>query len=266
MQKLCPLSSCPGRCLDVQSPSALVSRCDRKFRPFATSAGCLLVLLLFSCALGRAQTPAPPGPAADDTPYAEIERGPNHSVLQQVLPYTDLRGQAAFRTNRYTALASGMHYWANGQWLDASAAIQITPEGGAATNAQHQVFFPTDIAGGIDIQTPDGQHLIGRPAFLSYLDYSSGTNILLAEITNSTGSLVSTTAVTYPSAFTDTAIDVTYENRLDGLEQNVVLKQQLPDPGRVESQPANRHAANLHGVSGQSDRAANHAPGHRNSK
>ncbi len=191
-------------------------------------------LFIMGCPfLCRAQTAVlSPAPiiTGNEAPYVEVERGPNHSIMQQVLQFTDERGQTAFLTNHYTALLTGAHHLVNGQWLDSSVQIQITAAGGVGTNTQHQVSFPTDIAGGVDVQTPDGQHLIGRPAFLSYLDYSTGTNILLAEITNSTGTLVSSNRVIYPAAFTDVDIDVSYDYRIDGLEQNIVLKQQLADP------------------------------------
>ena len=80
-------------------------------------------------------------------------------------------------------MASGLNHLVNGQWVESKEEIDILPNGtAAATNGQHQAYFPGDIyQGQVELVTPDGQHLKSRPIGLSYFD---GTNsVLIAELT-----------------------------------------------------------------------------------
>ena len=98
----------------------------------------------------------------------------------------------------------------NGQWVESREEIDILPNGtAAATNGQHQAYFPGDIyQGQIELVTPDGQQLFSRPMGLSYFD---GTNsVLIAELTNSIGVLSGSNQVIYPNAFTGFAADLRY--------------------------------------------------------
>lgn len=80
----------------------------------------------------------------------------------------------------------------------------------AATNGQHQAYFPGDIyTGEIVLVTPDGKHLRSRPLGLAYDD---GTNsVLIAELTNSVGEILpSGNQVVYPDALTHLGADIRY--------------------------------------------------------
>jgi hypothetical protein len=108
--------------------------------------------------------------------------------------------------------------------------IDVLPQGGAAaTQGQHQAYFPGDIyQGQIELVTPDGQQLYSRPMGLSYDD---GTNtVLIAGLKDSVGQLVNSNQVIYTNAFTDFAADLVYTYRKGGFEQDVVFRQQPPVP------------------------------------
>jgi hypothetical protein len=145
------------------------------------------------------------------TPYLEVSRGPHSRVMQSISTWTNAAGKSISKTNSYTELATGLSYKSEGQWIASSDQIQITANGAAATNGQHQVYFAANLnaAGAVDMVMPDGQHLTGIPMFLSYFD---GTNsVLIGELQDSIGQLLpSLNQVLYTNAFTDIQAAVRY--------------------------------------------------------
>ena len=141
------------------------------------------------------------------------------------------------RTHRYTELATGLNFWSNGQWTPSKEKIVVLPNGtAAATNGQHQVYFPGDIAQGvIELVTPDGKQLQNRPLCLSYDDGSN--TVLIAVLTNSPGYLVGANQVIYPDAFTGVKADLLYVYTKAGLEQDIILRAQPPDPAAFGLNP-----------------------------
>ena len=65
---------------------------------------------------------------------------------------------------------------------------------------------------------------------LVYYDSSTGSNVLFAELQDSTGQLVASNQVVYPNAFTDCDADVRYTYTRSAFEQDIVVQQQLPTP------------------------------------
>jgi hypothetical protein len=151
--------------------------------------------------------------AAASTNYIVADIGGNYRVWQQAVPaFTNESGQVTYRTNGYTELATGMNFLSNGQWVASSENIEITAGGGIATNGQHQVNFAANIntSNAIQITTPDGLQLNTHVMGLAYFDSATGSNVLFAELQDSTGQLVTNNQVVYPNAFTDCDADVRY--------------------------------------------------------
>ncbi|MGA3283135.1 MAG: hypothetical protein ABSD57_01580 [Verrucomicrobiota bacterium] len=97
---------------------------------------------------------------------AVVERGPNHCVWQKTTYETNSVGQLVPHIHQFTELATGLNYMTNGQWVESKQEIDILPNGtAAATQGQHQVYFPGDIyragdAGGqAPAQPPGGAQL-----------------------------------------------------------------------------------------------------------
>jgi hypothetical protein len=166
------------------------------------------------------------------TPSTVVSRAANSRVWTQtnyeVLP----TGKVVPQTHQYTELASGLCYQQNqnGPWLDSQEQINILPDGSAAaTNGQHQVYFPADIyRGAIIAVAPDGNILQSQPVGLSYDDGTS--TVLIAELTNSVGQLISTNQVIYTNAFVGLSADLVYTYTKAGFEQDVILEGQPPAP------------------------------------
>lgn len=194
---------------------------------------------------GRAQN----GPLAQstnvsgpqDTPYTIISRDENSRVWQRTVYAQDASGQWVTNLHSYTELASGICYQQNGQWLDSVEEIDPAPGGGAqALQAPHQAYFPYDIYSGvIQVVTPDGITLQSRPVGISFFD---GTNsVLVAELTNSIGQIISPNQIIYTNAFTDIPADLLVTYRKSGLECDLVFRSQIPAPESFGlSSPATR--------------------------
>jgi hypothetical protein len=172
--------------------------------------------------------PALPAP----TPYTVVSRDANSAVWEQTTYELSPSGQVVPRQHRYTELASGLNYQANGQWVPSKEEIDILPDGtAAATNGQHQVYFPGDIAEGvITLNAPDGLTLESRPIALSYDDQATGNTVLIAILTNSVGYLMASNQVIYPNAFSGLRADLLYTYTRAGFEQNIVLEEQPSSP------------------------------------
>jgi hypothetical protein len=139
-------------------------------------------------------------------------------------------------TNKaYTELASGLCYEKDGRLVDAVEEITITNGGASATQAQHKVHFAgnANTAGGaVRMRSRDGKTFATRVYGLSYWDPVSGTNILLAPLQDCQGTVVGNRVV-YTNAFQGLNADLEYVFTKSGLEQNVILRAQLPTPESI---------------------------------
>ena len=203
------------------------------------------VVLLVSTVIGtRAQVasaPVQPGASSPvlppPMPYTVVSRDANSRVWQRLTRQISPSGQVVTNVHRYVELATGLNYQSNGQWVESKERIGILPKGGAAaTNGQHQIYFPGDIYSGvIRLFSPDGKQLQSRPIGLSYDD---GRNtVLIAELTNSVGYLAGPNQVVYPNAYSGINGDVRYTYTKAGFEQDLVLLAQLPDPAAFGLNP-----------------------------
>jgi hypothetical protein len=122
----------------------------------------ITLLLLFGISVevwAQDQSPGG-GPGTSNTvpvqvsPYAVAERGAHDRVWQRVTA-TSVFGVTNYVTNEFKEIATGLHYWNGSQWMESSDQIQITPNGAAATNSQHQVTFAPNIntSGSISLTT-----------------------------------------------------------------------------------------------------------------
>jgi hypothetical protein len=182
--------------------------------------------------------PAPITQVPAPTPYAITTKDGNSQIWQRMIYEKSPSGQIVPKIHSYTELASGLNHLVNGQWVESKEWIDILPNGtAAATNGQHQAYFPGDIYNGaIELVTPDGEQLISRPMGLSYFD---GTNsVLIAELTNSIGVVVGSNQVVYPDAFIDFKADLRYTYTKAGFEQDIILRESPLTPESYGLNPA----------------------------
>lgn len=152
----------------------------------------------------------------------------------------DSSGSTNYFTNSFTELATGMHHLVNNQWVESTEGIQITPEGGIATNAIHKVAWAANIntAWAIRLLTPDGKDLRSHVLGLSYFDTSTGSSVFIATMKDSIGQVQpSGNQVIYGDAFTEVNADVRYTLTRAGFEQDIILREQLPSPAEWGMNP-----------------------------
>jgi len=169
------------------------------------------------------------------TPYQVVEAGPHHSVVQWQSFESMPNGQVAAHTHSYTELASGLNYQPDpttGKWQPAQDTIEPFAGGAVVRHCQHQIIFANNLntAGAVDVQEPDGKRLRSNILGLMYADPSTGQAAQISSIKNSEGELVAANEVLYPDAFQGVDASILYKNRIDGMEQDVIIQSQLPDP------------------------------------
>ena len=200
-----------------------------------------IVLLAIGSVGLRAQTPttaATQGNVPPPTDYQIVQQDGNSRVWQREIYEQEPNGQIISRPHKFTELATGLNYKdSSGQWQPSKEEIDIQPDGTlAATQGQHQVYFPGNIYGGeIKLVQPNGVQLHSCPVGLSYDDGSN--TVLIAVLTNSIGQLVGPNQVIYTNAFVGLDADLLYTYTKAGLEQDVVLREQPPTPASLGLDP-----------------------------
>jgi hypothetical protein len=185
--------------------------------------------LLLAVTAVFAQTAAQPAYASEA--YTVAERGPNHQVWVNATAEPDPTGSVRWRTNRYTEMKTGLGHLVQDQWLLSTPELRITSTGVEGTNTQHSLAILGNInsAGAVDLTMPNGQHLTSAILGLAFEEKSSGKSVMIATIKDSQGLLLpSGSEVLFPDCFDGLQADVLYVNQIGGLEQFVILRQQLP--------------------------------------
>jgi hypothetical protein len=203
----------------------------------------LIVLgLLMMCSLTQARDSNPAVTVANSTMinYIVGEQDANSRVWQKIVRTTDKHGNTSCQTNQaYVELATGLNFWQDGRWNSSREKIEISADGSSAfaINGQHQAYFPGNIYNGvIKLVMPDGKMLRSQPIGLSYFD--GNKSVFLAVVTNSTGAILpSGNQVIYTNAFDTLNADLLYTYTKAGFEQDVILRQQPPDPASLGLNP-----------------------------
>ena len=203
----------------------------------------IAIVLLAIGSIGlQAQTPTTTttqGNVPAPTDYQIVQQDGNSRVWQREIYEQGPDGQTIARPHQFTELATGLNYRdpSTGQWQPSKEEIDIQPDGTlAATQGQHQVYFPGNIYGGeIELVQPDGVQLHSCPVGLSYDDGSN--TVLIAVLTNSIGQLVGSNQVIYTNAFVGLDADLLYSYTKGGLEQDVVIRTQPPTPASLGLNP-----------------------------
>jgi hypothetical protein len=167
------------------------------------------------------------------TDYSIVQRGPNSRVWQRTILTTNQSGLVETNINSYTELCTGLCYLQNGQYLDSVEQINITGTGAAATQGPCTVQWAADAStagGAVQLTSPGGAQFSSRVFGLALSDESTGSNVLIASITNSTGILAGSNQIIYPAAFSDLQADIQDTYKMSGFEQNVILREQPPLP------------------------------------
>ena len=169
--------------------------------------------------------------AASSNPVI-IERGPNHRVWESISERILPDGKIIPRRHNFTELATGMHYWKEGQWTEAREEIEIVNGHAIARQGQLQVIWAGNFRtpGGIDLQTPNGRfrsHILG----LAYTDRATGRSVLVAEPQDSFGE-VTGNQIIYRDALVGDSVraHVRFTYKKSSFEQDILIVTALEPP------------------------------------
>ena len=165
-------------------------------------------------------------------PQAEVvEMGPHHRVWSRTELVPDGMGGWRAEERRVTELATGLGRWDEGQraYVGARAAFEVTESGHViARETAHQLILPPDLSeSAVDMLAPDGARLGWQLIGLAMIDRASGQSVLLGEAQPSAAQWLGEQEVLYPNALSGIAADVRYRLTLDGLEQDLILREQV---------------------------------------
>ena len=173
--------------------------------------------------------------AVSNSFFRHFPRGPDSRTWQTVTVTTNEAGAQIIETNQYEELANGLCYLSGGNWIDSVAEIDPAQGGAEAVHARHHVFWANDAStpgGAVTLTSPRGDSYISSVLGLAYWDAVSGSNYMIAALTNSQGAIVGSNQIVYQNAFVGGGIgaDLLYTFTIFGMEQNVVVNTQLPSP------------------------------------
>ena len=200
--------------------------------------GFVLQASLYAQMNSQPAAPNTNGPAAN-VAATVIARSPSSRIWARITRQTNGAGQVSVVTNRaYTELGSGLCYEKDGQLVDSVEEIDIdnVAGGASATQARHKVHFApnANTAGGaVHLVAPDGKVFDSRVYGLAYWDTAGTNTVLLAPLQDCQGTLVGSNRVVYAKPFMAIKADIEYIFTKAGLEQNIILREQLPPPGSL---------------------------------
>ncbi|MCW5558430.1 MAG: hypothetical protein KIT22_11440, partial [Verrucomicrobiae bacterium] len=187
----------------------------------------LLVFWILPTRLSAAESQPTP------TDFVVVEREADSRVVEWYSTTVDEMGQSLVLTNRYTEVATGLHWLdAQGQWQNTVAELVPVAGGFLATQGPHQVALSEDLStpGAVTLVTSDGKTLRSHPVLLAYVDRATGRSVRLADLKPSRGELVAANTVLYSDAFDTLAADVRAVYTASGFECDVILRRQPIDP------------------------------------
>ncbi len=172
--------------------------------------------------------------AADQTSVTSsvVERGPHHKVIETVARQPAVNGRTMQQVSRRVELASGLHHHDGTRWIESLPLIEPHPDGAVAHHGQHKAAFSANLNtfGAIQVVDADGRKLTSHLLGLAYTDSASGMSGLIAEIKNSLGQILPPNQILYEDAFDTVRADVRYTYTVSGFEQDIIIKEALPDP------------------------------------
>ena len=191
----------------------------------------ILLCLAVSQTLSAQNWPAP-------SPDGPSEVGPDYKIWD-----TGAGAQTAAFGNRMTTasptgnhriveIGSGMNYWNGNEWLSSEPVFNVLSDSFVADKVQDRITLQAELntEGAVSVATRNGLKLNSTPVGIALFDPASGNSEVIAVITNSTGTLISSNQVLYADAFSGGACaDIVYTVEQGSFSQDVVSKGHL-DP------------------------------------
>lgn len=211
---------------------------------FTGSVFALLTAVVAASSVNAAQVTTQSKPSR----YEVGGRGASQRMWNKVVAQTNRLGSVTLKTNlAYVELATGLQYQQSGQWLDTKPEFSVVPGWATAYQGPHKVSLAYNLntAGPIVVRLPGGRVMRSQVLSLHYLDQGTGQSVRLGEIKDCVGKVLPPNRVIYEDAFTDIKADVRFTYTKTGIEQDVIVRRQLPKPESFGLNPATTRLAVL---------------------
>lgn len=121
----------------------------------------------------------------------------------------------------------GLHYLANGEWVESQEVVEPTPSGAVAPYLSYRPSFAANLntAGAIDLVLPDGQRLRSHVLGIRLRDSSTGQSQMVALVKDCIGEIVLPNEVWCRNAFEGLAGDYRCVAGKGAFEADVVLQE-----------------------------------------
>lgn len=148
--------------------------------------------------------------------------------------------QSSLLSQRTAALSSSL---STQNVTPASGQITIVGDNAVGSGGTHTVEFSPDLNSpvAVNLVMKDRQQLQSHILGLCYYDTKNDKSVLLASLKDSDGELLSSHQVIYRDAFDDVDADVIYTYTAYSIEQNIILREQLPSPTQLGLDPENTY-------------------------
>jgi hypothetical protein len=161
------------------------------------------------------------------------EKGPHHAVWSKTVEEELADGSVVNRNHSYTEMSCGLNYWSDDQkdWLPSTEDVEIINGAAVARHGAMQVIWTANpnVAGAVDLQTAEGLRFQSHILGIAFTDARTGASAFIANLKDCVGE-VSGNSVIYRNAFDSISADIIYIYKRGSFEQNVLLKEALPDP------------------------------------
>jgi hypothetical protein len=168
------------------------------------------------------------------SPFQASERTLHSQKWESVTSQVDETGREVLVTNAYTEIRTFLNRFDQnaGEYVPASEGIEIVDGFGVSRNTAYQLNVSGNqnaAEGAVDILMPDGKRMVLQCVGLAYYEPETGNAVWIAEAKDSIG-IVEGNTVTWRDAFDDVRASIRVEARLDAVEHDVLIEEQLPDP------------------------------------
>jgi hypothetical protein len=133
-----------------------------------------------------------------------LERGEDFAVHRSIATLSDASGNVTYRTNQFTLLENGLHYFEDGQWKQSEDLVESFPDGAVARRGPHKAIFSPElnVEAVFDIEMSDRKRLRGGVRAIQLTDIATGQSFILGTVRESVkGRLLPPNQVLYPNAF-----------------------------------------------------------------
>jgi hypothetical protein len=175
-----------------------------------------------------------PGFALRVEPHKIVDRADGQRIWEQVKYLTNFNlpiPRVEIITNRYTELGAGICYQQpDGKWVDSQPRFSLALDGSVeATEIPHKVSISPDLRSiaAVKMTLADGRLMSSTFRGLYLYDSSTQQRLLVSDITNSIGTLISSNVLVYSNCFASLKGDLVLKVTPAGIAQDVVIRESL---------------------------------------